>query len=95
MRNNQGLRVIDGRDPAIESLRTMVTAQSALIFGLLTVLGEQRIVPRPDVRAIFETAIDMVDTVDAGTPGARPQGVQAARVWLQQLLDDMPPAFSA
>jgi hypothetical protein len=46
-----------------------------------------RAVPRSDVRAIFETALDMVDTVDVGTPGGRPQGVQAARVWLQQLLD--------
>ncbi len=94
MRYNHAAQVIERHDPAIDNLRAMVTAQSALIFGLLTVLGEQRIVPRSDLRCVFETAIDMVDHVDAGMPGATPHGVRAARVWLQQLLDDMPPRFA-
>ena len=94
MRYRGAAQVIDQSDPAIDNLRAMVTAQSALIFGLLTVLAENRVVPRSDLRAVFETAIDMVDHVDAGMPGAVPHGVQAARAWLQRLLDDMPPGFA-
>jgi hypothetical protein len=94
MKYSRTAQVIDQPDPAIDSLRAMVTAQSALIFGLLTVLAEHRIVPRSELRAVFETAIDMVDHVDPGIPGAMPHGVQAARDWLQRLLDDMPPGFS-
>lgn len=87
------IRQAESNEAAIESLRAMVTAQSALIFGLLTVLGDSRVVPRTELRAVFETALDMVDTAAIGMPGALPGGIKAARVWLQRLLDDMPPAW--
>lgn len=95
MRYNQAMRLAGGRDPAVDHLRAMVTAQSALIFGLLTVLAESRVVPHEDVRAIFEAAIDMVDSVDTGLAEPAPQGISAARMWLQQLLDDMPGTWAA
>lgn len=85
----------DARDRAIDNLRAMVTAQSALIFGLLTVLGEARVVPRAHLREVFETALEMVDSAGEGLDGRGPDGVAAARRWLQALLDDMPPQWTA
>lgn len=93
MQTTRQFRQPEANDAAIESLRAMVTAQSALIFGLLTVLGDSRVVPRAEMRAVFETALDMVDNAGIGMPGQVPEGLKAARVWLQQLLDDMPPAW--
>jgi hypothetical protein len=94
MRYNR-METADPRDAAIENLRGMVTAQSALILGLLTVLGESRVMPRAEVRSVIETALDMVDNVDLGGVGQRPRGVQSARLWLQQMLDDMPESWAA
>ncbi len=83
------------RDAAIENLRVMVTAQSALILGLLTVLGESRIMPRAGLRAVLEAALDMVDNVDLDGADPTPRGLHAARTWLQQLLDDLPESWAA
>jgi hypothetical protein len=94
MRYNR-LESVDARDAAIDNLRGMVTAQSALILGLLTVLGESRVMPHAEVRTVIETALDMVDNVDLAGVGQRPRGVQAARLWLQQMLDDMPGSWAA
>lgn len=85
----------ESRDPVIDNLRAMVTAQSALTFGLLTVLGDSRIVSRRDLRNVFETALEMVDEVGASMAGRVPGGFESARLWLQQLLDDMPQTWSA
>lgn len=94
MRYNQ-MASAEPCDAAIENLRAMVTAQSALILGLLAVLGESRVMPRAGLRAVLETALEMVDHVDLGGDMPRPRGIQAARIWLQQLLDDMPESWAA
>lgn len=94
MRYNQ-IATAEPRDAATENLRAMVTAQSALILGLLAVLGEPRVMPHAGLRAVLETALDMVYHVDLGGVAPRPCGVEAARMWLQQLLDDMPESWAA
>ncbi|HEX6978684.1 MAG TPA: hypothetical protein VF342_05250 [Alphaproteobacteria bacterium] len=83
------------RDLVIDNLRAMVTAQSALIFGLLTVLGDSRVVSQCDLRNVFRTALEMVDEVGVSMAGRMPGGLESARLWLQQLLDDMPQTWSA
>jgi hypothetical protein len=96
--NGQPIRLVtrgEARDAAIEDLRAMATAQSALIFALLTVLQETRVVPRTELRAVLETALEMVENVGRGMPGQAPRGLEGARSWLQELLDDMPPAWTS
>jgi len=85
------IRIGDPQDIAIENLRAMVTAQSALIFGMLAVMGETRFTPSGHMRAVLEAALEMVDDVGGSMPGQVPDGLRAARGWLERLLDDLPP----